>query len=625
MFTCVKDGKRVSSVYIPAWAQSHEVFAAEELSRYIRKVTGAELPVVRALRHVRPGSLVLGDLSHPGTPALLPERIGEGLRYDGFRMRTVKGVLYIVSKEPAGVVFGAYEYLRRHVGCSFPDYGESGENLPRQRTIRHADVDLLDNPRIWYRGLQASCEPEESLGPRVDWMAKNGFSHLLVSAGLEGNGWEECREWLMPELRKRGLKLAFGHHIFSHLLPVDQFLKERTDFYAKRDGKRSATPQLRWCLSNEELIKTVASSVIRTVKENPELDTFELWPDDGVAPACECRDCAKLDDPRDTEATEWGRVYGRGGKRGDKGKMRRYLHLANKVAERLAAAYPQVRLNVISYADLSEPPVDAYVHPNIIICLAVYWRCNRHGLYDPKCRTNRDYQECIRQWLEVTPADSLIFYDYYMGMGCWASLPYPVLTNLFKEWDTQVRFGMGGSHVQSGTKHIASYGINYLAFARLAREDRPKLDEFIDSYCRDYFGPAAEPMAKVYRVWEKCMQTGNVHRMVSPPDEVKGLFTESSVKACRKHIAKALSLTDDAVYRWRIERILALVDYIQIWREMPASFRKARRGQKLSERVRANCLAWAQRMHDFAEKHLALDDDIFPGNPADRLLKSLED
>jgi len=621
MFACVKDGKALGSIRVPAWAQPHETFAAEELARYIKKATGADVPLVRSLKRVRRGDIVVADLSCPATPGLLPAKIGNELRYDGFRMRTVKGVLHIVSNEAAGVVFGAYEYLKRYVGCAFLDYGAAGENVPRRASISHASPDVLDNPRIWYRGLQASPEPRDSLGERVDWMAKNGFTHLLMSLRKTPVSWEECREWLMPELRKRGLKLALGHHIFSILLPRDEFLPERPDFYAKIKGKRLSAGQLNWCLSNEDLLETAAARVIALVRKNPEVDVVELWPDDGVAPTCECRECAALDDPRDAQATDWPNLYGHAhGRRGDRGKMRRYLHLANRVAERLAEVYPRVRLNVLSYADLTDPPVQARVHPNIIICLAIYWRCARHNLFDPECPINRCYRKCIQEWLRVIPAEALIFYDYYMGMGCWSSLPYPILTNLFNEWDAQVELGMGGSHVQSATKHIGSYGINYLAFARLAREDHPTLDEFLDSYCRDFFGPGAEPMARVYRVWEKCSTTGG-HRTQSPPEEVDGLFTGASVKACRRHISRALALTSDALYRRRIERVRALVDYIQLWREMPEAYRRVRKKEKISARARADCLAWIEHVRAFVDEHLALDDGIFPSNPADRLLK----
>ena len=166
--------------------------------------------------------------SHAAASALLPPRIGQGLRYDGFRMRTVKGALYVVSNEAGGVVFGAYEYLSIYVGCLFLDRGELGESVPAQKTIRHADVAILDNPRIQCRSLMARADSYDKLHDRVDWMAKNGFSHLQMvtypSPLWEDTlGWENgCRDWLMPELQQRGLKLALGHHTFGVLLPKDQ-------------------------------------------------------------------------------------------------------------------------------------------------------------------------------------------------------------------------------------------------------------------------------------------------------------------------------------------------------------------------------------------------------------------
>jgi len=621
----VKDGKPLGSIHIPAWAQPHEVFAAEELARYVKKSTGAELPVVRGLRRVRKGSFVLADLSHPASPALLPKRIGDGLRYDGFRTRTVNGVLYIVSNEAGGVVFGVYEYLRRYVGCCFLDRGEAGENVPRRRGISHADVNVLDNPRIWYRGLQTWPEPKHILGDRVDWMAKNGLSHLLVDthrspAAPHSFTWEDdCRDWIIPELRKRGLKLALEHHNFQLLLPHHQYASERPDFYARINGKRGPAGQLHWCVANEELVETAAHQMIRLVRENPEVDAVQFWPEDGLGPACECSRCRALDDPRDRDATDWDHLYGQpDGRRGDRAKMRRYLYLANAVAERLAAVYPKVRLNVLAYADLADPPVDAVVHPNIIICLAIYWRCSHHNLFDAKCRINRNFQKCIEEWLKVIPAESLIFYDYYMGMFCWSCLPWPILTNLFPEWEVQAELGLGGAHIQSHTNHLGVYGVNYLAFARLGRADPPTFDEFLGSYCHYFFGPAAKSMEAVYRVWEDCMQTGGHHRP-SPTLFARKLFTEASVKACLRHVAKALKATGDPIYRRRIERVLALVSYVQLWREVPAAIAKVRAGEKISARAKADCAAWTRRLREFVEQHRTLNDGLFPHNPADFL------
>ena len=75
--------------------------------------------------------------------------------------------------------------------------------------------------------------------------------------------------------------------IVGELLPTDQFLPESPDFFALIDGKRRETGQLKWCLSNDALIDTVADAVIRMVRENPDSETVQLWPDDGNEPACE--------------------------------------------------------------------------------------------------------------------------------------------------------------------------------------------------------------------------------------------------------------------------------------------------------------------------------------------------
>jgi len=631
MFCCVKGRKVKSVIHIPKWAEPHEVFAAQELSRYIRKMTGAELEIRPGLR--RPGrqAVVIADLSHPATPALLPNGMSDGLRYDGFRIRTVDDRLYVVSREASGVVFGVYEYLRRFCGCSFLDYGERGEDIPCRETVSHGAIDLLDNPRCWYRSMQASLpDGEDRLQLKIDWMAKQGFSRLLVNFKHADRIREE---WLIPELRKRGLKLAFAHHIFRYLLPEDAYLRERPDMYALKDGKRLRVGQLDWCMSNPDLLETVSRRVIDIIRQNPEADIVELWPDDGLAPLCECADCARLNDPLDDAETDWNAIHGARDKKGSyredahggiRRKMRRYLHLANAVAERLERVYPRVKLDVLAYGDLTQPPAgDFEIHPNVLVCLALYWRCNRHHLFDPACSINRQYVDILREWLDVLPPDRFHFYSYEMGMNCWSALPYPLLTNLFAEWDVLAGMGVAGTHIQSLAGHVGVYGMNYVAVARLMREKHESLDRFIDGYCRSFFGRAAGPMADLVRLWEKCMHEGSSSRHIRPSPSlyVKRIFSREAVRASLRLCDKALSLTEDPKHRWRVERVRALTDYVELWRSMPEAHSRIMANKKVSASGRKASKEWLLRYRGLVRQHMELGDDLFAMNYADSMLR----
>lgn len=627
MFSVVRNGRALGDIRVAAWAEPAERFAARELARYLGKISGAQAAVREGLRKPPPHSIIVADLSHAATKDLCPPGLDRALAHDGFRIKTIKGRLYIVSREAAGVVFGVYEYLRLFCGCAFLDYGEQGETTPRQATIEHDDVDVLNNPACWYRGMQTNTEEVPGkLIQMVDWMAKNGFSHLLVH--LKQTPWEEVRTWLLPEMQKRGIKLALGHHIFALLVSDRDYAAEHPEFFSLVNGKRKKTFQLAWCLSNATLVETVTRKVLQLAEQNPDVSTIELWPDDGVAPACECRKCAKLEHPADREDTDWEWLYRRRddklGRRGDRGKMRRYLHLANAVAERLAEAYPKIRLSILSYGDISDPPArDVKIHPNIIVCLAIYWRCSKHTLTDPDCVINRQYVSCIREWLEAVPPESFYLYTYECGMGAWVSLPYPVLHCLFSDWAWLKKLGIGGTHIQSNARNMGVYGLNYAAVGRLLRKESQGFRAYVRDYCRSYFGAAAGPMEQLVLTWESCMRHARA-KDVKPAASlfIKKIFRKKDLDACFALCDKALAQTSDPVVRRRVERMRGLVEYCAIYRDAPAALERFLTTGKASPKGMKAIESWLERDEAFLRARMVLDDDVVTRNFAEKMRKN---
>lgn len=456
MFTIVKNRKAVSEIHIPPWAEAHEAFAAEELSKYIKSISNADIKIEKSLKDIQQNAIVIADLGNPATQEILPKSLNENLKLDGHKIITKESIQYIVSNEALGVVFGTYEYLRHAFNCAFYDYEEYSVCLKKSNDLTHGNLDILDNPSFWYRTMQigVKSEPKEILEKRLDWMAKNGFSHVLVYYGngtvkgkstvdglfnlSEDNEWNEYRQWFIPALKKRGLKISLGHHNFNVIISREEFLEEKLEYYPLIQGKRQATAQMSWCLSNPSLIKTISKKVIKLVQNNPETDVLNLWPNDGEADLCECEQCREWDHPDDLkvnqEISDLGHTLGRTGRRGDITKSRRYIRFSNEIAKNLIQVYPKVKLSIIAYSDLAEPPlVDLKIEPNIMVHLALYWRCSKHELNDQTCSTNQQFQIMRDKWLKLLKPDHLVFTTYEEGMGSWKGLPWPITELLFQD------------------------------------------------------------------------------------------------------------------------------------------------------------------------------------------------
>ncbi len=223
-------------------------FAATELDRYLERILGVKGPKT-------PEG---GD----GQRIHLSVKRDAGLTDEGYELRAQGSVYHIIGGGQSGVVFGAYDFLRRYGGCRFSDLGPDGEFVPRRQRIEAEAGPVRMTPKLWYRGLQFYySEDAELCRQRIDWMAKNGLNYVMYTPAqkdVDPNTMVDPRtggivarvsrdvgyskEWFDKELlgaiRKRGLKLDMNHHNLLYWLPPNRHLAEHPEWYAEVDGER---------------------------------------------------------------------------------------------------------------------------------------------------------------------------------------------------------------------------------------------------------------------------------------------------------------------------------------------------------------------------------------------------
>jgi len=641
MFKIAQNKTPCATVQIRANASEAECFAAHELQRYVHKITGANLVLEQDIQATSGVRIVIADVSCHTAREAVPSALAEGLEEDGHRIATDENAIYILSRDPAGVVFGVYQYLRHACGCRFYDLGEKGETVPGRAVLEHSSLNRIDNPACWYRALQANAcdEPQHLLLNRIDWMAKNGYRHVLinykkmdgVSSKSSDTAWGKYRAWLMPELSKRGLKYTLGHHNFSFLIPYKKYFDKKPEFFALVDGVRKPTGQFQFCLSNPDLIEEITRRLEETIDANPEADTVALWPDDGVGEFCECENCKALDNPHDYEDTFADSVYGAQvdgvdniGRRGERHRWRRYLHLCNQVAQRLAVTYPAVKLSAIAYVDFVDPPLrDVQIHQNIVVHLAIYWRCSKHLLQEQNCPINRQYADIIKDWLKVLSPRQILLTTYEAGMGCWKSLPFPIAGGLAKEWAALNELGIGGVKSNAMTQHWGVFGLNYVALANALRKSPVPFDDLLKDYCRSLFGEAASAIEEFFLLWEHRIHNADAPCITPSPFEfINAIFTQESMDRSYSLCQQALKLCGTPEEKWRVNRLVTILDYTQINREAPAEplIRFLRTREKESESA-DSVEKWLTRDAEFVSQHFDDSNYLFPKNFAEQMRK----
>jgi Domain of unknown function (DUF4838)/Glycosyl hydrolase family 67 N-terminus len=604
----IQNGRPVGQIVLAYGASEQEEFAAEELAAYLKKMSGGSMPIKHGLRKRDKASIVILDASRPANRKFLTKLPVCELQDDGFLIQSVGDDLFIVSEDSFGIVFGTYQYLRRVLGCRFLDYAPHGEDIPSTETVQHDAVSILKNPKLSYRGMQMAHSIR-----RIDWMAKNGFNWLRVGNDNDLDWWDTKLEEMKPHFRKRGIRMNFGHHMFHMILPRRLYEQDHPDYFPQEgDG------QFHWSLKNPSVLDEVIWRLEKFLRRHPEIEKFDFWPTDGLCKidAEDYRVATGEDMPDDdgewrenvAGVTEWARL-------GNPHKEAIYAALAKKVADALGPKFPDLEIVLAAYADLTQPSKRVLLPENITATIAMYWRCYRHSIFDDGCIYNDQYRQIIQEWAEMYPGRSLYLSEYYMGMGVHVSLPYPIITTLFREWPDLIELGIVGGKVNTGRSvdtAVVPYNINYLAFQSIVWGDAQHAEEFIGEYCKDYFGDAWQEMAEMYLLWEDRVQ----HAQDTQPGMVHFnlMFDRDTLARSRELVDSALAVAKAENLRYRIQRVGRLVDYAS--KALPISHLLWKRracasdSETSTEQIDKELGPLLQEMVEYYESLIELDQDI---------------
>lgn len=583
----------VPTIVLPQDAAEPVRFASQELKRYLGRVLGKEPTTAQ---------------SADGPAVILKLRENPDLGEEGYEIRTDGQTLTISAPEPVGVVFGAYYFLNEYIGCRFAGLVPDGEYVPRRESIEIGDVVLRRKPKLWYRGLQFSKTeglngyPAEMAIKRIDWMAKNGMNFVLYTPGYRTGEGIYTDAWffehIVPEVRKRGLKLDMNHHNLFYWLPPEKYFKEHPEWYALRDGKRSARrEQLAICTSNDQAVGTLIRNVLAYLREHPEVRIVGVIPEDGWG-MCECDECRKLDFPG--EEFRVGPVDYRKPDGENKSKSRRYALLVNQVARGVKREFPGVYVGMAAYIDIQWPPRDVVLEDNILPWIAIYWRCSAHPLGPDSCPVNSLFWDILNGWKKAH-SGRLILYEYYMGMATYRSLPFPIAEVMIREWPRLKKLGIDGATIQSTGESHETYGLNYYIFARSGWEDGLKYEKALDDYLLGMFGSVASEVRPIWETLVKNLQKIEklgVKATLYKESAEEGCFTpnawefnvladsgelEEFCSCCRRALKKASTNRE----RHQVEMLLASIRYWEMAGRAMDTYFRATHAEKRGDKGKA--------------------------------------
>jgi len=442
--------------------------AAKDLAEYLKKITGAEIPLAAAITDELKGKplVVLEKLD------IVPGSSNRATASQAYRIKTEGNVLRLTGGSELGVQYAVWGLLEDHLGCRFYTFRAKGlsyagpghEIVPRRPTLTLEAIDDLQEPTFAQRGF-------------IYWLGSYRWIVQNRGAGY-------------PATTISG-DVSAAHNFYDLLPPKDRrtnrgqrkgLFAEHPDFYAlNKAGVREPDWSMGLCGTNPELPKFLAEALVEHItmlrersrgKFNPAMP-IPAAQGDGFA-GCQCAACRKLVHEEQSEAAP-------------------LVLMLNRALDILAKTYPDQQVITFAYFETLDAPKTLRPHKNLWINVVSSARSqNMAGdqvgpvVGNP---ANRDYARALKEWPKIAPG-RVTAYHWVPYFPEWPAIFY--LGDLVKYWHECGIYGTNPQLCGDNWKWLCAW-----VYLKMAWNTQQDADKLIRQFLEDNYGKGAAP-----HVWE---------------------------------------------------------------------------------------------------------------------------
>ena len=471
----VEDGKSAYRIVVAVDASVQDYYAAQILQRYVKDMTGAELPIVTDDNALGDAEIVVGFNRHAAR--LAPELKPEGFGPEEFLVKTFDRRLVIVGGSPRGVLYGVIDLLTEEWGCRW--FAPSLRRIPKRPRLTLDTIDRRYQPPFEYREAYFWSALDN------EWTVQNR-QHGQFAKQTLAQGGRAGYAWFV--------------HTAMRLVPPDRYLKDHPEYFWTEPRKmlNVGSKGTGICLTNPDVAKIAAQSILDSHRQHPAGDLLYSISSGDSNDWCECPGCMK-------QYEQIGQVHGEVG--GESVKAYPFgvawLRFAGKVASILESvpAGDRPRIGMLAYGYSPLPPTKPEPFPDVNVMYAELNACQFHALDDPDCTRNADYRQRLRGWLASAGSTYVWLYKLNFG-GEWFWI-HPNLDTFARDMRYLRSVGVKGVFVE-GTLYAGQqwdgelHELRAYLLARLMWD--PDLDwrELRREFCAAYYGQAAGAVMERY-------------------------------------------------------------------------------------------------------------------------------
>lgn len=505
-----EDGKTSWKIYIPEKASPTELYAAEELSTYLRRISRCYFDIARG------GAVPDSDAIVIGTPQSMPavklheDQLGLGSGSEQkLAVYTLGGNLYLAGREPRGALYAVYTFLQDTMGVRWfwPSSEANGEFVVSRKKFDLPQLAVNLEPAIRYRGYHFL----NGTNPHLEtWLVRNYGN--FIRAGTAGG------KAALPARMAKGIYIhSSGHNI---VLNDKKALQEHPEWFAEVMGKRTLD---QICWNNSEVEDVMFEKFVKQLQQFPELSLLGFYPEDNQN-YCQCAKCRKTD-----VSTNWFRFL-------------------RRLTDRLHAKFPQLRFTSIAYQGYIDYP-KCDVKGYEFIEYAPYGRCFVHDM-ETDCHVNRRALDVWNPWLKSGIPTGVYGYEFDILTPSMMVPIYHWLADqarFFKKNNVQAVIPeVNGTYAGSRGHSRIDMRLAFYLYSRLMWNPDADVNALIRDFCNYVYPSAAEEMYAYHTMMDQAWSSQKQHftGYFSSP------ITASSEFMTPERIAKAFEL-----FRIALEKI----------------------------------------------------------------------
>jgi hypothetical protein len=244
--TIVKGGKSDYVICVADTASKPMMRAADILQTWLKKISGAELPVKMIAGEIPEKAIIINPDAAPG-------------REDAFSIVTDKRHLIITGGMRKGCIYGVVDLLEKQLGCRM--YAPGFEVVPKTATVKIPAMEVRDQPVNEYRNAYGKFADNEDYR---DWQRINVVQDVFAD--------------------------GYYVHTFNRLIPWQEYYTSHPEYFALMNGKRIPDQP---CLTNPEVLKIALAKLEADIPLQPDKQLWSVSQNDNFS-YCQCDDCNKI-------------------------------------------------------------------------------------------------------------------------------------------------------------------------------------------------------------------------------------------------------------------------------------------------------------------------------------------